>query len=512
MKHLFVIPFEPSFTVPNRLFMTLEGALYQKEQGNEVALLYCDGKSTNFCWVNTKCDKQMCRICNRYRKLFFKTLPKEIKYLPTSEFYKHATQDYASMKFNYTNNSELKALYYKGVGIGYAALSSYISQTRNLYPLMDEEFHNHLDPILASIIQVTDIFIAALDHTKPECVGTFNTRFVVSRPIFDICQDRGVNVIVYEPGPVYPEGRCWIPYENTLPHNIEYNNRLIAQVWNSEKHPKEEKIKIAEDFFHNRKNAIAAGDKVYVKDQRKGLLPDNWDNNKHNIVIFNSSEDEFAALGEEYENNLYPSQYHGIKDIFERYKNLDDYHFYLRIHPNLKDIPYSYHKKLYELDNICNNVTVISGDSPISTYALMDAAEKIIVFGSSTGLEAVYWGKPVILLSKCIYSYLDICYCPTSTQELDNLIVSDLSPKDKEPTLAIAYFRLCDELPEFKYFPYKLKRYRLFGKMFDVHELNVSNHRWLKFRSTIVRLIGTARRHFKYTSIKPTKENPNAII
>ena len=81
MKHLFVIPFEPSFTVPNRLFMTLEGALYQKEQGNEVTLLYCDGKSTNFCWVNTKCDKQMCRICNRYRKLFFKTLPKEIKYL-----------------------------------------------------------------------------------------------------------------------------------------------------------------------------------------------------------------------------------------------------------------------------------------------------------------------------------------------------------------------------------------------------------------------------------------------
>ena len=512
MKHLFVIPFEPSFTVPNRLFMTLEGAMYQKEQGNEVTLLYCDGKSTNFCWVNTKCDKQMCRICNRYRKLFFKTLPKEIKYLPVSEFYKRPTQDYVSLKFNYSNNKELKALYYKGVGVGYAALSSYISQTRNLYPLMDEEFHNHLDPILASIIQVTDIFMAALEYFKPEHVGVFNARFVVSRPIFDVCKSKGVGVTVYEPAPIFPEGKYWCPYVNTLPHNLEYNFNLINQVWNSDKHSKDEKCRLAVSFFHNRRNAVPAGDKVFIKNQQDGLLPENWDENKHNIVILNSSEDEFAAIGEDYEKNFYPSQYCGIKDIFERYMNLKGYHFYLRIHPNLKDVPYAYHTRLFDLAKMSDNITIIPGNSPISTYALMDAAEKIIVFGSSTGLEAVYWGKPVILLSKCLYSYANICYSPTSPQELDDLIVSDLSPKDKEPTLAIAYFRLCDELPEFKYFPYKLKRYRLFGKMFDVHELNVSNRRWLKFRSTIVRLIGTARRHFKYTSTKPTKENPNAII
>lgn len=512
MKHLFVIPFEPSFTVPNRLYTTLEGAMCQAEQGNEVTLLFCDGKSTNFCWVNTKCDKQMCKFCNLYRKLFFRTLPKTIKYLPASQFFKESHQDYTTLTFDYKNNTELKGLYYKGVGIGYAALSSYISQTRNLYPLMNDEFHKHLDPILASIVQLTDIFISALEYQKPEHIGVYNARFVVSRPIFDICKSRDIDVTVYEPAPIFPEGKCCMPYLNTLPHDIEYNTNIINQIWNSDKHPREEKLKIASSFFYNRRNAIPAGDKVYVKDQQKGLLPDDWDSNKHNIVILNSSEDEFASLGKDFENNLYPSQYRGIKDIFERYKNMNDYHFYLRIHPNLKDIPYAYHKKLYDLSKISNNITIISGNSPISTYSLIDAAEKIIVFGSTTGLEAVFWGKPVILLSKCAYSYLDICYCPTSVEELDKYITSDLLPKDKQPALALAYCRLCDEFPPFKYFPYQFKRNKVAGRVFDIYRLNIAGHSWLKFTSTIIRVLGTVRRHIKYSSLKPTQEDPNAIL
>ena len=68
-----------------------------------------------------------------------------------------------------------------------------------------------------------------------------------------------------------------------------------------------------------------------------------------------------------------------------------EYHFYLRIHPNLTNVHFEYREKLLALEEIYPNITVIDAPSPISTYALMDVADKIIVFGSTAGAESVFW-------------------------------------------------------------------------------------------------------------------------
>ena len=86
---------------------------------------------------------------------------------------------------------------------------------------------------------------------------------------------------------------------------------------------------------------------------------------------------------------FFPSQIEGIKSIVEHYKHDKTKHFTLRVHPNLKKVSYKYHLDLYNLNY--SNLTVVRSNSPISTYALMDAASKIIVFGSTTGIESVYW-------------------------------------------------------------------------------------------------------------------------
>ncbi|MCS2656231.1 hypothetical protein NXV26_10165 [Bacteroides fragilis] len=149
-----------------------------------------------------------------------------------------------------------------------------------------------------------------------------------------------------------------------------------------------------------RRNGIIAGDKVYIENQIKGKLPIDWDDTKRNIAIFNSSEDEFIAVDRDFDNlSLYKSQIDGIRGILEHYKENQTVHFYLRVHPNLKNVHYQYHLLLYDLSLKYPNITVIGADSDISTYDIMDNAEKVIVFGSTMGLESSYWGKPVILLS-----------------------------------------------------------------------------------------------------------------
>ena len=163
--------------------------------------------------------------------------------------------------------------------------------------------------------------------------------------------------------------------------------------------------------------------------------PNTWDPNvedpkKKKIAIFNSSEDEFMAIGGSWEENrLFKNQYEGLTFI-SNYAKDHNIIFYLRIHPNLRGTQKSYLEKLLALKS--DNFVVIPPESKISTYNLMYNCDAIITFGSSIGVEATYWSKPSILLGNCFYRHLNITYNPTSTKELITLIESDLEPIDNK--------------------------------------------------------------------------------
>lgn len=510
MKHLIFLPFESSFIVPNRLFVTLENANILADKDEEVYLVYCDGTPVNMCWINTTCDKKMCKLCNLYRKKMFAGLKKNVHLVPIHSFFHKTLADYGNLAFEYNSNEEIKKLTYNHVGIGYAALSAYISPTRNLYPLMDRDFRNYFDTLLKSEVIMTDVVNAALDQFQPDEVGIFNSRFTVSKPIFDTCIYRKIDVMVYETTGNVVNGRQLTYFKNSAAQDVPYNTQLLYKMWRESPLSDKDKTDIGTKFFLDRRGAVPAGDKVYIGAQKEGLLPDDWDDNKHNIVIFNSSEDEYVSLGEEFDHNLFPSQYQGIKTVFEHFKDNSDYHFYLRIHPNLKDIKYKYHTSLYELEKIGNNITVIPGNSPVSTYALMDAAEKVIVFGSTTGYEAVYWDKPVISLCLCEYSLLDICYSPTSIEELDDLIKQDLQPKDKLPAVQLAYYKMNKERPDFRWFEYTITHHNISGKKFDIYKWKTDGHWWAKNFCVMLQIMGAIYRQKKYP--RPAKEDPNAVL
>ena len=140
----------------------------------------------------------------------------------------------------------------------------------------------------------------------------------------------------------------------------------------------------------------------------------------------------------------------------------------------------------------------------------MDAADTVIVFGSTTGYEAVYWNKPVISLCLCEYSLLDICYCPTTVEELDDLIVKDLQPKEKLPAIQLAYYKMNRERPDFKWFEYTITHHNLLGKKFDIYKWKNSGHWWAKNFCVMLQIMGAIYRQKKYP--RPTKEDPNAVL
>lgn len=198
-----------------------------------------------------------------------------------------------------------------------------------------------------------------------------------------------------------------------------------------------------------------------------GILPDGFSASERNIVILNSSEDELYSISNEFEKrNLFFSQIEGIKFIGEFYKGQKNVRIYLRIHPNLKKINYRYHKDLYELSSSYQNLTIIPANAKVSTYSLIDGAEKIIVFGSTTGIEATYWGKPVINLATAFYDNLDVCYRPSSLDELKDLLANFVLPaKDRVKTFPFGFFYKRNEHEKYSYVDYSVmeKKINLLG-------------------------------------------------
>ena len=165
----------------------------------------------------------------------------------------------------------------------------------------------------------------------------------------------------------------------------------------------------------------------FTKNQVKGKLPTSFDAEKINVVIFNSSEDEMKTF-DDWKNSLYNNQNEAIESICKLFLKYPEVHFYLRIHPNLKGVK---NLQMKEIESMTfPNLEVIAADDDISTYGLMDACDKVITFGSSTGPEATHRGKPSILLGKTFYDNLDCTYNIDDYNELTGLLLDkNLKPK-----------------------------------------------------------------------------------
>jgi hypothetical protein len=255
------------------------------------------------------------------------------------------------------------------------------------------------------------LYIASKRFLKENNINTvisFNGRMDYKRAIFRSAEALGIDCYNYER--TRPGGYIEI-FKNTLPHNIIAKTEWINKAWSDPEYTLEEKMKTGALFFEEKKAGKVIVDKSYVAGQQKGLLPEEVKNSGKNIVLFTSSDDEFAAVGKEYKNPFFIDQLDGINYVVDLVgKQLPDFNLVIRMHPNLKGVKGAEATGILTLNKIYPNIHVIPPESPVDSYALIDLADKVIVFGSSIGIESSFWRKPVILLAKSFYWFLDVWF------------------------------------------------------------------------------------------------------
>lgn len=425
-----------SFWAPH-IGVTIDDVLQSKRENDEVYWAYCCGALSS-CLMNLDSHKCICNFCHKMYRNHIRKYGKGIHLIPIDK----VKFDHKSHVWNLDSVQQIKSITYRDVYIGTSILSLYFSVTRDLDIKKLEEFQRFACPLINEICDFVDYTYDLINRIQPDEIISYNGRLYENRLFYDIANSLGIKYTALEivgGGGVEPYKK--VRFEGGLPHSVKLNTLKIETLWNNSPLSDEKKTEIASSFYTRRRGGERVADvAVYITAQKEGTLPPGFDSKQRNIAIFNSSQDEMAALGGEWETGFaFPGQYEAIEYMLQ---NTSDIHYYLRIHPNLKGIDHQDHMKLYELSKY-DNITIIPPESEISTYTLMEACEKVVTFGSTMGVEATFWGKPSILMGRSYYENLDACYNVFNREQLLPLLQDiNLPPKSIIGALKYAYFEL----------------------------------------------------------------------
>ena len=442
MKYLFYGG--SSITMPH-MGVLLNESLALNEKGDEIVWVYCNAKYQS-CISNLSSNSVICKNCvNRVHRL----LGKYSKHLTTIPLFDKNKCVKDAKEYLFCDIDELKDFTFQGCNLGYSIASAYISATRNSIMSFSERHKQYYSKLVSQVIERFICFEKIVKDCRPDCIVVFNGRYFDAAICIEIARKHHIDYQIKE---VLDGPRCKKPFFietffNCSAFDINNKTKKVYDTWNQSSLSEKEKIKIGSHFYEWKKGGDCVIDKSYVKKQQIGLLPQKWDSQKRNIVIFNSSDDELAAIGADYDSySLFKSQYVGICSILEHFIGERNFCFYLRMHPNLSQLDKPFVNDLLELADKFDNIIVIAPAEKISSYSLMNAADKVISFGSTMGVEANYWGKPSILLSASEYYNLGVCYLPSSIEELCEMIKADLQPLAKEGALKYAFYLLDREV------------------------------------------------------------------
>lgn len=411
------------------------------DEGHEIIQVYCNAQLPN-CDLNPFMVPEKCDLCLAKHQHGLQLLKKPIRSIPLPALDNQQKSIIANIPKDISGMEELRNLTVGNFRLGFGIINSLIAISRDPSPSLDK-YKPTLKNYIISSAGVYYSFLNLLKEEKPDRVYAFSGRFAHTAAVFTACKENGIDCYLHERGSSLDKYSVTI---NEAISDLDFNFRSVNESWEKadEKYRNEE----GERFYNNRRVGVITNWYSFTKDHVK-TLPLDWNNDKRNVLILHSSDDELAAIYQDEEKIIYHDQITGIKKIVESFLEDSNFHFYLRIHPNFKTVTSHHKTDLYELDY--PNLTVITAESQISTYLIMDLSEKAISFGSSAGIEATFWGKPSILASNSYYKSLGSTYEPNSHEELCEMVRVHLEPMPKLGALKYGFYIQTFGMP-FKHF------------------------------------------------------------
>lgn len=427
-----ILIFAPFSIFPVHFETELELAYKHLLNGDNVYVITCDNELQVGCFEKNS-DPNICIKCQSRKKHGLSLIKhKNFFEIPL----KHKPFHKGNIDFSKLSNVEyFKNFSIEGMPVGAFTISTLITELKEPNPrLQDIKNQEYLNLAISEYLAIVKFVENQIEKNNIHLGYLFNGRFFPCNAALWAFKNKKIQFYTHERSG--SRTRYSLEY-NTIPHDLEKKKNDILLTWKNSKDSYEEKIEIAKKWYHNRRGKDDQAWFSYIKNQKNGKLPANFNSDKKNISIYVSSEEEFVSLPG-WENPIFKGQNDAISNILDYFENDTNFYFYIRVHPNLAKIKNSQNDFLNNLKR--KNCTVIGPEEDIDTYELMDKSSQVIVFGSTMGVESTYWNRPSILVGRSRYEDLECTYVPENKEELFKLLLSNLSPKDKIGTYQYAFW------------------------------------------------------------------------
>ncbi len=409
----------------------LEIAQRHLDDGDEVLVLACDGVLPS-CYPNPDHLRTRCLGCISRRQSGLSLLSRRVEVRSLKRLTPADRREIAALPTRFGSPRELSSFRIEGFDIGYAALSSVVTVTEDPEPDL-EALEDLVRRQLVTGLTVYRSIQHHLDAGGIDRLVLFNGRVCEMRAALRACQQRGVDVVVHERG---RDMHHFQTVAGAFPHDVGLLTERVRAAW---RRGSEDREAIAADWFRRRAAGVDSLWFSFIGDQDRGSLPEGWSRERHNVVFFTSSEDELVAVSDDLRGHLFDHQTAAVEWLADRLGARGGrVHLTVRMHPNLRTRGSA---QVHRMRGVrAPWLTVLGPEHPADSYALLHAADTVLTFGSTMGVEATFWGRPSVLGGAGLYQELGATLRARTRDELLDLLTRPLEPLDREPAMMLGYY------------------------------------------------------------------------
>ena len=323
--------------------------------------------------------------------------------------------------------SRLRALTYRGSDMGRSILQVHPDSgtpIRESY----EWPRAYVESAVRSYAWAFDQAQALIRQRGITTVVVYNGRFTHDRAVAAAAEQLGVRVLYYDTGGYETD----FDLTTATTHDWVDLQRRMLQMY--EEWDPSERDAIGAQWFMNRQTHADARNQVFTGIQTRGHV-EGLPEAETLVVYFSSSGDEIVELDLDWAEHLH-SQEAALAELAAAVRDRPGAVLVVRTHP---------HMRLKPADDLADWMAAVESAAPavhfdpssaVDSYALMERADVVFTYGSTSGVEAAFLGKPVVVMGPSAY---DLLGCAVKINQASEIEAWLDSPPTPNPRAAIPY-------------------------------------------------------------------------
>jgi len=391
-------------------------------RGHQPLILTC-GNALSMCTagITIESPKKPCKNCVDYANRFYKILD-----IPHKTYF-----DYISRQeiFNIETDSfvmDYDEKLYKGVNVAELAKNS---ADRYFEGKLDKIGYNNIyrQELLNAVISV-NVAEKLVEQEKPDVLISQQQHFSAWGGIAQYCRSKGIRTV--EPAKGYDNNTVGFDIDKT-------NHQRFFNYYNSRKPKKLSIDEGAELWQFSCRRTVGEMDdvKLFGFTEKELLLDSNYEKT---YTLFTNIPYDTGLLDIKRD---FKDVYDWINFTIDYFKNKPEHRLIIKIHPIEKVVRAQNTISDYIKQNIklTDNIKIISADTKINPYALIQITDVGILYSGTLGIELSLQGKPVILVSDAHYANKGFTFDAHSKKEYEKLLSKNLKVTSQRAKMASVY-------------------------------------------------------------------------